>query len=195
NYPRFLNNPNTADGIYGNTTYNVAQNTLYLDGIHLSCIILPEVEPGGGASTPPNKPDVPSGPASGKAKTEYVHSSTTTDLDGDKVSLLFDWGDGTFSGWIGPYESGEDVEASHIWKEKGTYEIRIKAKDIGGTQSEWSDILEVSIPRERKLSKADTVQLVKKLVDRYPFSKKIFSLPTFERIFDFKVTGLIPFDP
>jgi hypothetical protein len=44
NYPRFLANPNTADGIYKNTTYNVAHNTLYLDKEHPSCIILPVVE-------------------------------------------------------------------------------------------------------------------------------------------------------
>jgi hypothetical protein len=44
NYPRFLANPNTADSIYKNTTYNVAHNTLYLDREHPSCIILPVVE-------------------------------------------------------------------------------------------------------------------------------------------------------
>jgi len=43
NYPRFLNNPNTDDPIDKNTTYNVAQNTLYLDSDHPSCIILPEI--------------------------------------------------------------------------------------------------------------------------------------------------------
>jgi hypothetical protein len=42
NYPRFLNNPNTADGIGKNTSYNIAQNTIYLDTAHPSCIILPE---------------------------------------------------------------------------------------------------------------------------------------------------------
>jgi predicted acyl esterase len=41
NYPRFLNNPNTADAIGKNTTYSLAQNTLYVDGAHPSCIVLP----------------------------------------------------------------------------------------------------------------------------------------------------------
>jgi len=44
NYPRFLNNPNTEDGMYKNTTYNIAHNTLYLDSDHPSCIILPIIE-------------------------------------------------------------------------------------------------------------------------------------------------------
>jgi hypothetical protein len=42
NYPRFLNNPNTNDPMAQNTTYNVAQNTIYLDADHPSCVILPE---------------------------------------------------------------------------------------------------------------------------------------------------------
>ena len=42
NYPRFLNNPNTADGIGKNTTSIIAQNTLYVDSTHPSCLILPQ---------------------------------------------------------------------------------------------------------------------------------------------------------
>ena len=44
NYPRFLNNPNTDDPMAQNTTYNVAQNKVYMDSIHPSCIIIPEIE-------------------------------------------------------------------------------------------------------------------------------------------------------
>jgi len=44
NYPRFLNNPNTDDPMAQNTTYNIAQNTLYLDTDHPSCIIIPEID-------------------------------------------------------------------------------------------------------------------------------------------------------
>ncbi|PNX51594.1 MAG: hypothetical protein BV458_11305 [Thermoplasmata archaeon M9B2D] len=44
NYPRFLNNPNTADGIYGNTSSFVATNTVYVvDTVQSSCLILPEI--------------------------------------------------------------------------------------------------------------------------------------------------------
>jgi hypothetical protein len=42
NYPRFLNNPNTADGMCNNSTYTIAHNVLYVDTNHQSCIILPE---------------------------------------------------------------------------------------------------------------------------------------------------------
>lgn len=45
NYPRFLNNPNTRDGIGKNTTYALANNSLYMDELHPSCLILPEPHP------------------------------------------------------------------------------------------------------------------------------------------------------
>ena len=44
NYPRFLNNPNTDDPMTKNTTYNIAQNNIYLDSNHPSCIILPQID-------------------------------------------------------------------------------------------------------------------------------------------------------
>jgi len=43
NYPRFLNNPNTDEPMAQNSTYNLAQNTIYLDSAHPSCVILPEI--------------------------------------------------------------------------------------------------------------------------------------------------------
>jgi predicted acyl esterase len=43
NYPRFLNNPNTDDPIAQNSTYNIAQNIIYLDSDRPSSIILPQI--------------------------------------------------------------------------------------------------------------------------------------------------------
>ena len=43
NYPRCLNNPNTAEGIYKNNTMNIAHNSIYVDCIHSSCVLFPEI--------------------------------------------------------------------------------------------------------------------------------------------------------
>jgi uncharacterized protein len=43
NYPRFLANPNTSDGIHQNTTYSIAQNTIHFGENTPSRIILPHV--------------------------------------------------------------------------------------------------------------------------------------------------------
>ena len=61
---------------------------------------------------------------------------------------MFDWGDNTTSQWIGPFKSGETINASHTWKEEGTYRIRVKAKDTSGLESPWSDYMVVSMPKE-----------------------------------------------
>ncbi len=65
-------------------------------------------------STPPEKPQKPSGPTSGKPEDELTFNSSTTDIDDDEIYYLFDWGDGEFSEWIGPKNSGQEVTASHI---------------------------------------------------------------------------------
>ena len=102
-------------------------------------------------NNPPNKPSKPSGPTSGKAGTSYTYSTSTTDPDGDQVYYWFDWGDGTNSGWLGPYNSGQTVSASHTWSERGSYEIKVKAKDTNGAESEWSDPLPITMPKNKGL--------------------------------------------
>jgi hypothetical protein len=92
----------------------------------------------------PNKPALPSGPTSGMVNVEYTYSGSTTDPDGDSIQYLFDWGDGTNSGWLGPYPSGTVVEANHSWVFGGTYNVKLKAND-GTVDGPWSDPLVVQI--------------------------------------------------
>ena len=99
-------------------------------------------------SQPPTKPETPKGSSSGEIKKEYIYSSISTDPDGDQIYYMFEWGDEEFSGWMGPYDSGEMVEASHNWTKKGIYEIRVLAKDEHGVTSEWSDPIVISMPKK-----------------------------------------------
>lgn len=94
----------------------------------------------------PVKPGTPSGPLTGSPGQVYTYSSSTTDPDGDQVSYWFDWGDGTNSGWVGPYNSGVTMSAAHTWTTKGNYQIKVKAKDIHGIESVWSDSLPIKMP-------------------------------------------------
>ena len=95
----------------------------------------------------PNKPDTPYGQIGGDINVEYTYTSTTTDIDEDQIFYWFDWGDGTNSGWVGPYDSGITGNAKHKWTTEGTYNIRVKAKDTFDAESEWSDSLSVTMPR------------------------------------------------
>lgn len=107
----------------------------------------------------PNKPLTPSGPISGRPGMPYSYSSSTVDPEGDNIYYLFDWGDGTTSGWIGPFSSGSTIIESHTWANRGTYAIRVKAKDdpngdgdlSDGIESVYSDSLPISMPKSKSL--------------------------------------------
>ena len=104
-------------------------------------------------SLAPEKPDAPKGTTTGDADKEYIYIASTIDPDGDQIYYLFDWGNGEFSEWIGPLPSGDNVEASYTWAGEGTYEIRVLAKDDHGVESEWSDPLVVSMPKNKAINR------------------------------------------
>jgi hypothetical protein len=102
------------------------------------------------SSNPPIKPATPNGVVSGRTGIEYTYTTTATDPDNDQLYYLFDWGDGTYSEWLGPYVSGEECHATNTWAQQGTHEIKVKAKDTNGAESEWSNPLPVSMPYEHQ---------------------------------------------
>jgi len=100
----------------------------------------------GEPNLPPAKPDKPTGRATGQPGNTYMYSSSTTDPESDAVYYLWDWGDGNFSEWVGPYASGNSVSTQKSWTEQGNYSVRVKAKDSQGHESDWSDPLDVTMP-------------------------------------------------
>jgi len=100
---------------------------------------------------PPEMPCTPSGETDGKPGRKYLYTTNTTDFDGDQIFYNFSWGDGTYSEWIGPFASGKPVIAPHIWTENGTYEVKVKSMDTYREESNWSDPLEVSMPKNQGL--------------------------------------------
>ena len=100
-------------------------------------------------NSPPNKPDIPSGPTSGNTDETYQYSFKATDPDEDDVCFYIDWGDDTNSDWTQTVSSGETFRKSHSFSEKGSYEIKVKAKDVKGEVSSWSQPLTVTMPKNR----------------------------------------------
>ncbi len=129
----------------------------------------------GEESQAPDKPDAPDGPTSGEINVEHTYTASTTDPDGDDVFYLFDWGDGEFSGWIGPFDSGDTASASHSWKSEGDYEIRVKAKDDHGVQSEWSDPLPVTMPVVKGYINSLMLTILEKIMDHFPLLQQLLS--------------------
>lgn len=112
---------------------------------------------------PPNTPCV-TGPSEGKINVETHFFFMATDPDADQVYYWIDWGDGTNSGWIGPYASKETITKSHTWTKKGTYAIKAKAKDTAGMESSYGQ-LSVIMPF---LYTPSLMQCVMKLLARFP---------------------------
>ncbi len=98
------------------------------------------------SSNPPTKPTIPQGNRKGTVGENYTYSTRSTDIDGDQISYLFNWGDGNESDWLGPYKSGEECRTSKVWTSRGNYEIKVKAKDSYGMESSWSDPLSITMP-------------------------------------------------
>ena len=103
-----------------------------------------------GENQPLEVPNI-TGPYYGRPGVEYLFCvDGVVDPEEDSFYHMWDWGDGTFSSWLGPYNSGEPMCASHTWYEDGEYEIRVKVKDYHGLESNWSDphiiIIESEIP-------------------------------------------------
>jgi hypothetical protein len=122
-------------------------------------------------NNPPAKPELPTGSSSGKINIEYNFTSYSTDLDGDKIYYKWDFDDGTFSKWLGPFNSGEMTTITHTWSKKGVYKIKVKARDTHRAESHWSD------PLIFKISKSKTFNLISigKLFERFPILKQILN--------------------
>ena len=117
----------------------------------------------------PFTPSVPIGNSNGDKGIEYFYTSSTTDPQGDQIFYLFDWDDRTDSGWLGPFPSGTEVNASHTWDRQGNFDVRFKAKDENGYESIWSDPLPVNMPRNYLIN-----MWLNQLIEQFPFLNLIF---------------------
>jgi hypothetical protein len=98
----------------------------------------------------PSAPNI-TGTVNGNPGVEYTYTFNSVDPEGDNVYYYIIWDDGYVETWDGPHSSGQEVDISHTFANQGTYTIKVKAKDIYGSESDWSE-LEVNIPRTKALS-------------------------------------------
>jgi hypothetical protein len=115
---------------------------------------------------PPNIPSI-QGETNGKVGKPYNYTFVTTDPDGDDVYYCINWSDGTSNAWIGPFASGAEETAPHTWSQKGTYIIKVKAKDVRGDETLYSDwgTLSVTMPCSYNIPLS---QFWVRLLERFP---------------------------
>lgn len=82
---------------------------------------------------------------------EYECRIYTKDVNYDDVFYFVDWGDGSDSGWIGPYPSGEEVILKHTWNSYGGHLIRVQAKDSNDQMSLVEEYQVVVLSKNRRV--------------------------------------------
>ncbi len=86
------------------------------------------------------------GPTHRKLNRNFTFDVSAMDPQGDDVYLSVDWGDGSSTTWLGPYNSGQVVQVSHTFPEKVNYTIKAKAKDVVGHEGKMQPLLLVYKP-------------------------------------------------
>gem|GEM_PF-1153943 len=94
--------------------------------------------------TAPAAPSV-QGQTEGKPKVSYPYTIGAVDPEGDEISYYVDWGDMTNLSWFGPYPSGQSINISHTYAKKGSYTIKVQARDFYYATSGWGT-LDVTMP-------------------------------------------------
>ena len=121
-------------------------------------------------NTAPAIPSI-SGPNEGIPDVEYDYILSADDPQGDDVCFYIEWGDDTFE-WTNLDLSGEEITVSHIWEEKGTYTIRVKAIDQYCAESEWGTF-KVTIPRDKSIN---LNYLLFRVLEHFPLLEKILNI-------------------
>ena len=77
--------------------------------------------------------------------TEYLFTLT----NGYKNNVWFyvDWGDGDYTGWIGPYSTPNEIILNHSWSKRGFYIITVRIKDLFSNGE--GDELSIQVPLAR----------------------------------------------
>lgn len=85
-------------------------------------------------------PSIPqlNGPSQGGNGIPFTYSVLASDPRGEQIFYKWDWGDGNETNWLGPFTSNVTTTETYAWANDGTYNIRVKAMNMGGTESNWS---------------------------------------------------------
>jgi len=120
----------------------------------------------------PNKPTI-TGQTPGHVGVYYKYIVSSNDPEGNDLWYFVDWGDGTDSGWLGPYPSDEEVIVRHYWNKKGSYNIQVKSKDVFNDESEIAEF-PVTMPLDKISLKLLFFRFLEKIINTFPFLQYIW---------------------
>ena len=123
------------------------------------------------SNSPPNIPTI-SGEEKGTVGEELEYTFSGNDPNNDNLCFYIEWGDES-NEWSDFMSSDEDISITHVWNEKGSFEIRAKCVDQFGEESDWGT-LTVTMPKTREFSNSIFEVMLKLFFERFPlFQNKI----------------------
>uniref|UniRef100_A0A7C4CC84 PKD domain-containing protein n=1 Tax=candidate division WOR-3 bacterium TaxID=2052148 RepID=A0A7C4CC84_UNCW3 len=90
-------------------------------------------------NAPPSVPVLVGPDSAGRGDTVWFNVRSVDPEDG-QISYMMDWGDTTADVWSYFFWSGDTVQRSHSYDSPGFFQVRCRARDIDGRQSDWSDV-------------------------------------------------------
>jgi len=90
------------------------------------------------------------GPTSGKINKNLDFCAQSHDPNSDKIRYIFDWGDGTDSGWTEYLPSGSTFYKSHVYHREGQYSMKVIVEDTDKMKS--SSVKDIKISSSRIFS-------------------------------------------
>jgi hypothetical protein len=103
-------------------------------------------------NTPPWPPNMTIAPSCGGPQINLTFEAVTSDPENDKVFYMWDWGDGNYSDWLGPFGITTRCKTTHSYNKSGTYTIRVRAKDIHDAVGDWSEPHNISIEKQIEIT-------------------------------------------
>jgi len=117
----------------------------------------------------PSEPEI-NGPSKGEPYKQYSYKFKSTSPLGRNIYYNVDWGDQSYTGWFGPFESGEIVTRNHSWYLARKYNIIVRAKDTEELLGPWG-YFEVQMPRNKETSYSFFLQFL----ERFPLLREVLS--------------------
>ncbi len=97
------------------------------------------------ANTVPTTPLAPTGLDALVIDQVVEFETEATDAEGNWLYYQWDFGDGEVSDWLGAWNEGTKVYASHSYTAEGDYDVKVKVKDPFDEETGWSPVLPVSV--------------------------------------------------
>jgi outer membrane protein assembly factor BamB len=142
---------------------------LFPDGLigYLHCFAIQE------NNHPPDNPYVGGRPKFKVGTEVEILIGYGNDPDNNPVSYDVDWDDGTYTNdlYSMPNEGGYTY-AHHTYSSTGVYNVRVKARDDFGGESDWGTF-KITISKNKAIN---TPLFLQKLIQHFPFFEKILDL-------------------